>query len=1137
MKKLSPTVVLMLSLVATVGAQDLKSSWERIQAFFLSNMHDSVVVHVPEFLEELRRRDLKPQMSVGYFHYAVSLAHLGKDAESDSAFSQAKSLALVAGDNARVAEIAAKQVQLYVGLATRQPSPPPRAVHYYNRALEVLGPSGDLKTKAMLHYQVGILRRSTNDIPGAILDLESSLAAADLLDGEQEVKQAAISALTELYLGAGMNPQAEALAKHSGSSRARIEYTIKLAESAEARGNLVEADRLLSTIQTAILAEGDENRTVEFAKKRYSLHERSGGLIRGYDTLKVLLVQAHAASPSVRFHISRLATMLAIRKGDLEEAVRIVSLMRPLATPSLDPLLNQTEGDIAYLQGDNASAIGSYRRALLSASAFEESERSSIMNNLGLALTRNGEHVSALQMFDDLYARSAAHAIFRIQADLNAGIVLMKTDSTAAALQRFFRARELAKAEKNTALQVMASLRLAESYRRSGLETSAASLFEEVRREQEQLSDPFNRIQVLQALAAQAQTGGDNWSAVSMLRQAYSLAERARATGFIAPIAIDLADNYFLADSLGEASRFYDTALLFYKGTEDLRTQVELRYKKAQCSLGLSNYGEARSEANRAMELLRATGDAEGDLAGLGYATLAFIEFTEGKNRQDIRMLLKAEEHITNAVQIFSASIAGSLLRSEQESQSLRNVNAFRLSVDIAATLYDATSDPRYLELAFNTSEQSRAESFVSDVGTQLVSKLQDPSLRDLAAVTGRLREWGSGETALAVDLTPTSGTRGIKAKPVPDESVARNYERIVQQLSAQNNKASQLVSVNTLTLSSVRELLGENELMLNYYVSLDKIYLFVVSRAGRDMRTISWKPENLASTVEEYRAAIHNLSSDAYLRHARILFDSLLAPVRNQMEGKTLLIVPSGRLNNLPFGGLHDGQQFLVESNSLAVLPNASTLQFVQGGKRLPASPSVLAIGNPANPRVTRLPGSELEVRTIQGIHARSVVYMGQEASETNSRKHMGAFDIVHFACHGLFNYDYPYLSSLALSPDGGNDGFLEVHEIYNLNLTRTGLVILSACETGLAKIRKNDDVIGLVRGFFYAGVPSLAASLWKVDDFATATLMSHYHALLRRGESKSAALQKAQQQLLRSEPTRHPYYWAAFVLYGNGG
>jgi len=181
-------------------------------------------------------------------------------------------------------------------------------------------------------------------------------------------------------------------------------------------------------------------------------------------------------------------------------------------------------------------------------------------------------------------------------------------------------------------------------------------------------------------------------------------------------------------------------------------------------------------------------------------------------------------------------------------------------------------------------------------------------------------------------------------------------------------------------------------------------------------------------------------------------------------------------------------------------------------------------------------LPGTEAEVNYVRKVYAQSAVFLGDEATETRTKQSMGGFEIVHIASHGLFNYEFPLLSSLALSPDRDNDGLLQVHELYNLNLVNTNLVVLSACETGLAQIKRNDDVIGLVRGFLYAGVPSTVASLWKVDDAATSLLMSNFHLLLKVGNAKSVALKKAQLQLLKNPDTSHPYFWGAFVLYGNG-
>ena len=1123
------------------ASQDLRSAWERIQAEFLGGMHDSVVVHMGPFIEQLRERDLNSQLSVAYFHYAVSLAHLGEESSSDSAFSLAKQFAADAGESSKVEEIAVKQVQLYLGLAKQQEgSDPGQTVEYYQKALQILGPSGDPKTRAAVWFQIGMLHRTSGDFPAAMTALESSLAITRGLPAEERLRNSTTSVLNELYLKTGRTEKAAALASQGGSETGRIEYTIKLAGESEQSGDLPKADGLLASVQQELIVGSDEFRILEFAKKRYSIREQLDGREGALDTLRAFLSVMQRSSPASQFHVMRFIAMLTLQRGNVEEAGALVARMRPLAASAgLEILLNQTEGDLAYLQGDNNTAITLYRKALEDSGSSDAGARFSMMNNLGLALSRNGEYSEALTVFERLYAAAAEDVSFRIQADLNAGIVLVKSDKSGEAVDRFKRARAQAGAIKDIPLQIMASLRLAESYRRSGLESSAEALFEEVGKEQVNLVNPFDRIQVLQALAAQAQSGGNISMALVNLRQAYSLASRAGASGFLAPLASDLGDTYFLVDSIASAIQMYDVALSFYRGTRDTRAQVELRYKKGQCFLSQSRFGEARSEVQSALNVLGITPEspAEQGLLGLGYATLAFIDFTEGKSTGNIRNLLKALEEIQRASSMLEERLAAGVGQSQLESNSMRNVNAYRLYVDIAAELFQRTGDIRYFELAFDTSDKSRAEAFVKEVGSRLVTKLNDPSVLDLASAAGQLLEQQSGQTALSVDLTSTAaGTRGIvKKSESKEEAAIRKYDAIVQRLSSEKNKAAELVTVNTLTLSSVRSLLRETDVMLNYYVSLENVYLFVVAKSGEMLHTIHWKPEDLSATVEAYRSAVHDLNRKDYEGVARQLYDSLLAPVASRLDGKELIIVPSGRLNNLPFSGLLDDSTFLVESHSLTVIPNASALQFVQSGKTLPASPSVLAIGNPINPRVTRLPGTEHEVGAIQKVYPRSLVYLGAEATESNSRAHMGGFDIVHLACHGLFNYDYPYLSSLALSPDKQNDGFLEVHELYNLNLTKTSLVILSACETGLAKIRKNDDVIGLVRGFIYAGVPSMAASLWKVDDFATAALMTQFHVLLKLGNYKSEAMRKAQLQLLRTETTSHPYYWAAFVLYGS--
>jgi CHAT domain-containing protein/Tfp pilus assembly protein PilF len=149
-----------------------------------------------------------------------------------------------------------------------------------------------------------------------------------------------------------------------------------------------------------------------------------------------------------------------------------------------------------------------------------------------------------------------------------------------------------------------------------------------------------------------------------------------------------------------------------------------------------------------------------------------------------------------------------------------------------------------------------------------------------------------------------------------------------------------------------------------------------------------------------------------------------------------------------------------------------------------------------------------------------------------------LGRYRIVHFATHGLLNSEHPELSGLVLSlvdqTGRPQDGFLRLHEIYNLRLP-ADLVVLSACQTALGKEIKGEGLVGLTRGFMYAGAPRVVASLWQVNDAATAELMKRfYRRMLREGLRPAAALRAAQIELWKQRQWQAPYYWGAFVLQG---
>ncbi len=146
--------------------------------------------------------------------------------------------------------------------------------------------------------------------------------------------------------------------------------------------------------------------------------------------------------------------------------------------------------------------------------------------------------------------------------------------------------------------------------------------------------------------------------------------------------------------------------------------------------------------------------------------------------------------------------------------------------------------------------------------------------------------------------------------------------------------------------------------------------------------------------------------------------------------------------------------------------------------------------------------------------------------------------YRILHFATHGLLNSRHPELSGVVLSLIDKNgreiDGFLRLQDIYNLKLS-ADLVVLSACNTALGRDVKGEGLIGLTRGFMYAGSPRIVASLWKVDDAATAELMTiFYRKMLVENLRPAAALRAAQTEMMKQTRWKSPYYWSPFIIQG---
>jgi CHAT domain-containing protein len=183
-----------------------------------------------------------------------------------------------------------------------------------------------------------------------------------------------------------------------------------------------------------------------------------------------------------------------------------------------------------------------------------------------------------------------------------------------------------------------------------------------------------------------------------------------------------------------------------------------------------------------------------------------------------------------------------------------------------------------------------------------------------------------------------------------------------------------------------------------------------------------------------------------------------------------------------------------------------------------------------------SRQEANEITALVPEGQSLKALDFKASRATAVSTR--LADYRIVHFATHAFLNSEHPELSGLVLSlvDEQGKpqNGFLDLEDIYNLDLP-ANLVVLSACETGLGKKIEGEGLVGLTRGFMYAGAKRVVASLWKIDDRATAELMQRfYEGLLGQGMRPAAALRAAQLQMRNHKRWSSPYYWAAFQIQG---
>lgn len=353
------------------------------------------------------------------------------------------------------------------------------------------------------------------------------------------------------------------------------------------------------------------------------------------------------------------------------------------------------------------------------------------------------------------------------------------------------------------------------------------------------------------------------------------------------------------------------------------------------------------------------------------------------------------------------------------------------------------------------------------------------------------------------------------------------------QLLDAVRDRAADSLAGHRVTLAELQATLGPGEAVLQFHVLDGRSIVWLISRSGMSASVVNQGQAGLASAVENFRSSVIERRRDTTTL-AAALYRVLLSEV-DLAPAQRLFVVPHGPLHYLPFQALHDGRGFLIERSAITVWPSAAVGSRLLARGAAPA-PQLLGFGNPSTDKNVPLPGAEREVQQVARLFPRSEVFLQAEATKDRFKAGAGRANMVHVAAHAELDEADPLFSRILFASTSGEPGLLEAREIYTLDLRGVRLITLSACESGLGRVARGDEIIGFTRSLLSAGASSIVASLWPVADDSTDLLMGRLYRELAAGRDLAASMQLAQVEVQKNRRFAHPFFWAPFNVIGNG-
>lgn len=687
--------------------------------------------------------------------------------------------------------------------------------------------------------------------------------------------------------------------------------------------------------------------------------------------------------------------------------------------------------------------------------------------------------------------------------------------------------------------------------------------------------------ETLRELAGQAQFGR-----LPLPQYACALASVRQAHRHIGMVSGDKKPLQVEAQML-EGSIFFETgqflqAKIYYeKAYATAKTiYAEKHPVMAECLLKLGKIALAEGDAAKALDYinqsLNAAMEEGGEISGgqlpdLGKARFPY-EVLGALNTKGVILDRNAADE---ALQLFDQALELlNQLRKRHRAQGNRYELALLArqlggyATNTCYRLYSQTKAPKYLEAALRYMEMAKAST--------LLEALRDLEAKKIAqvpeALTAQERDLKIQIAAAdeSIYLALKNNIPGVNQR-VNELGKARQvllarYDSLVNSIE-QNYKAYYDLKFDfqTPSLQAVQAGLGGGDLLVEYQIADSALFVLVIEKGKSDLVMVPLKSA-LGNLVARWLQAIRESQAAELVEYGNALGQILLQPIKTYLPGKRLLIVPDGILAAIPFEALPTETvpttgadprsiPWLLRQNTVGYHYSAALyLKSRNREKSLSPRHGYLGMapdfaGQAARTTVDRntaadsqapiqllpLPGAQQEVsEASQLFHGKAL--QGSTATEAAFWAEASQYGLLHLATHTIINHSNPVFSKLVLQESSGNDGLLNVYELFGMELN-AGLVGLSTCNSGSGQYEEGEGIMSMARGFLYAGSPNVLMSLWQVPDAATAAIMKSFYAYLEKGYAKTDALRQAKLDYLGQSNLygSAPLHWAGFVLVGN--